>query len=304
MSNPEDDDTLVLAPPEQFADTFFASPNADLPIEFGAASHVGLVRSRNEDHFAVVRFRRDFEIMLASLASEELAAPQSFSHTMIVADGMGGMKAGELASRLALQTMLELAGQASSWVMMLADPNAQQIRSRVEAYIHRIQRALLDHGDSHPSTSGMGTTWTSAHLLGKQVIIVHIGDSRAYLFRQGELQQITRDETLAQNLIDSGLAPNLAKRFGHVLVNSLGGTKEDVTARIFYLEIEPGDRLLLCSDGLSDMVTDAEIAVELSKTSTAQGACDALIQRALENGGRDNITVVLASAQNSEAGQL
>ncbi len=293
-----DDDTLVLAPFQQFAETFFVQSETVVPIEFGASSHVGHVRSRNEDHFAVVQFRRDSEILLGSLAPKDLVVPASHSHAMIVADGMGGMKAGELASRLALQTMLELAGHASSWVMKLADADAQQIQSRVNAYVQRIQNALLEHGRINPSTAGMGTTWTSAHILGKRVMIVHIGDSRAYLFRNGELRQITYDETVAQNLIDSGIAPNLAKRFGHILLNSFGGKSAEVTARIYYLELEPDDRILLCTDGLSDMVSDEEIALELGKQLKAQAACDRLIQRALENGGRDNVTAVLASAQS------
>jgi protein phosphatase len=214
---------------------------------------------------------------------------------MIVADGMGGMKSGELASRLALQTMLELAGQATSWVMKLTDPDDQQIEQRVEAYVQRIHATLCEYGQDDPQTAAMGTTWTSAHLLSGQTVIVHLGDSRAYLFRDGQLRQITRDQTLAQSLIDGGLDPESVSRFRHMLLNGLGGGNDEVHAAIHHLEFGPHDKLLLCTDGLTDMVADEEIAAVLRRHSAPQAACDRLVEQALANGGKDNVTVMLAS---------
>jgi serine/threonine protein phosphatase PrpC len=292
------EDTVACAPVEQFPGTFFARPQETLPITFGAASHVGLVRSRNEDHFAVVRFRRAAEIMLASLERDDLAVADTYSYATVVADGMGGMRAGELASRLALQTMLDLAGQATSWVMKITDTNAQQVKERIEAYVQRIQQALFEHGRADPATAEMGTTWTSAHFLGSDAVIVHLGDSRAYRFRDGTLRQITTDETLAQSFIDAGMDADDVKRYGHILLNNFGGKKLEVHAQIHHLQFAPGDRLLLCSDGLTDMVSDEQIASELSQRDSSQDACDALVERALAGGGRDNVTVVLAAAQD------
>jgi len=142
----------------------------------------------------------------------------------------------------------------------------------------------------------MGTTWTSAHFLGRSVVIVQIGDSRAYLYCQGHLHQITHDETMAQALIDSGIEPASVKKFRHVLLNSLGGGNEMARATIHHVELEPNDQLLLCTDGLNDMVSDEDIAAELQQHVNPQAACDSLVRRALENGGRDNVTVVLAIA--------
>jgi serine/threonine protein phosphatase PrpC len=292
------EDTVSCAPVEQFAGTFFARPQETLPITFGAASHAGRVRSRNEDHFAVVRFRRAAEIMLASLERDDLAVADTYSYATVVADGMGGMRAGELASRLALQTMLDLAGQATSWVMKITDTNAQQVKERIEAYVQRIQQALFEHGRADPATAEMGTTWTSAHFLGSDAVIVHLGDSRAYRFRDGTLRQITTDETLAQSFIDAGMDADDVKRYGHILLNNFGGKKLEVHAQIHHLQFAPGDRLLLCSDGLTDMVSDEQIASELSQRDSSQDACDALVERALAGGGRDNVTVVLAAAQD------
>jgi protein phosphatase len=288
-------ETSVYSLGQEFGDSFFAGPQPEIPIAFGGATHVGNVRTHNEDHFAVLRLRRSADLLHGSLPPDELTIPDTYSYVMVVADGMGGMKSGEVASRMALQTMLELAGQATSWVMRLTDPDAQQIEQRVNAYVERVHEALTEHGRQHPDDADMGTTWTSIHLLGPQAVIVHLGDSRACLYRGGELTRLTRDQTMAQSLIDGGLAPASVRKFRHVLLNSLGGGHEDARASLHLLDLAPGDRLLLCSDGLSDMLLDAEIAAELAANSDPQSTCRALIRRALDNGGKDNITVVLAA---------
>jgi protein phosphatase len=149
---------------------------------------------------------------------------------------------------------------------------------------------------ANPPLAGMGTTWTSAHLLPPHVVIVHIGDSRAYLLHHGELTQITRDDTVAQAYLDAGVDPATANKFRHMLLNSFGGDTDAVTARIHLLQIEPGDKLLLCTDGLTDMVAGKEIAGILQRFASPQAACDKLVSAALDGGGHDNITVVLARA--------
>lgn len=289
------EDTQLELPACGFADRFFASDVESLPVEFGAATHPGKVRSCNEDQFAVLRHERSIETLMSSLDDETLVVvPTTESHTMVVVDGIGGMKSGEHASRLALQTMIELSGRATSWVMRLTDLDAQQIHDRVEAYVQRIHHALQEAGRLDPEKRDMGTTWTSAHLFGARAIIAHLGDSRAYRYRSGELCQITRDDTMAQELIDAGMEPASVSRFSHVLINSFGGGNERAFATIDELDLEPGDRLLLCTDGLSDMVPDDGIAAELGKQSDPQSICESLIEKALANGGKDNVTVVLA----------
>lgn len=289
------DDTVVYLQDEPFADKFFAPASTPMNIQFGAATDVGKVRSENEDSFAVVRRNRSSEILLSSFPPEQITPSEVQSYSLIVTDGMGGASFGEFASRLALQTALELADQASSWVMKLTDQQVQQIEQRVDAYVQRVQAALRESSLANPELAGMGTTWTSAHLMPPHAMVVHIGDSRAYLFRDGVLTQITRDETMAQALIDSGMAPERVKHFGHVLLNSLGGESDQVTAQIHQLELQPGDRFLLSTDGLTDMVPTAEIVQLLERHSTPQLACDTLVRAALDHGGKDNITVVLAT---------
>lgn len=290
------DDTAVFSPINEFADFFFTTSRQTPSCTFGAASHVGRVRLQNEDHYAVFRRRRSNEVLLASLPPDELAVGELHSYAMVVADGMGGMKSGEVASRLALQTMVELAGQATSWVMKFTSLDAQQLQQRVNAYVHRIHMTLQEAGRRDPAKARMGTTWTSAHLMDGHVMIVHIGDSRAYQLRDGRLTQITRDETMAQTLIDAGLDADSVKKFRHVLMNSLGAGNDEVHASIQPLELLPGDQILLCTDGLTDMVTDSEIRAVLKSHASPQSACDMLIRLALDHGGKDNVTAVLASA--------
>ncbi len=290
------DDTAVFSTVNEFADFFFSAAGAKVPVTFGAASHVGNVRERNEDHYAVFRRRRSNEVLLSSLPPDELAVGEDHSYAMVVADGMGGMKSGEYASRLALQTMVELAGQATSWVMKFTSLDAQQLEQRVNAYVNRIHSTLQEHGKLDPAKAKMGTTWTSAHLMDGHAMIVHIGDTRAYQFRNGRLEQVTRDETMAQTLIDAGLDPDSVKKFRHILMNSLGAGNEEVHASIQPLDLRPEDQILLCSDGLTDMVSDDEIAAVLKSHASPQAACNMLIRLALEHGGRDNVTAVLASA--------
>jgi protein phosphatase len=289
-------DTVEFSLPKTFGEMLFAKPVQPFQIQFGAATHVGKVRPHNEDHYAVVKRSHSSKLLLSNLLPDDLVQSDDHAYSMVVADGVGGAKHGEFASRLAVQTMFELASQATSWVMRLTDLEIQQVQQRVEAYVDRIQGTLHKYCQIDPELAGMGTTWTSAHLLPPFAVVVHLGDSRAYVFRDGELNQITRDETMAQAFVDSGMDPDSVKRFGHVLLNGFGGSNDDISAQIHELRFEPGDQLLLCTDGLTDMVSDDEIARELSRNTAPQSTCNNLTRLALEHGGKDNVTVVLAKA--------
>ena len=177
--------------------------------------------------------------------------------------------------------------------MRITDMDTQQVHERIDAYVSEIQKTLLSVIEQNPGLAGMGTTWTSAHVFATDPFIVHIGDSRAYLYSDSNLHLITRDQTLGQDMADAGLPTRTVKRFRNVLTNSLGSQSDDVQAQVYHVQIHPGDRLLLCTDGLNDMVADSQIADVLKSVSTAQAACDKLLNCALDGGGRDNITVVL-----------
>jgi serine/threonine protein phosphatase PrpC len=195
--------------------------------------------------------------------------------------------------------MFELTGRATSWVMRITDMDTQQVHERIDAYVSEIQKTLVSVIEQNPGLAGMGTTWTSAHMFATDTIIVHIGDPRAYLYSDSNLHLITCDQTLGQDMADAGLPARTVKRFRNVLTNSPGSQSDDVQAQVYHVQIKPGDRLLLCTDGLNDMVADSQIIDVLKSVSTAQAACDILLNCALDGGGRDNITVVLCDVLTS-----
>jgi protein phosphatase len=183
------------------------------------------------------------------------------------------------------------------------DAHAQEIERRARSRVQEVDAMLVESGQRDRSLTGMGTTLTAARSLGRDLVITHVGDSRAYLLRGGNLLRLTRDHTFAQLLVDAGqLAPaDVAHSpHRHVLTNALGGSSADVQVDTDRLRLEDGDRLLLCSDGLTDLVDDGSIASILLETTRSSDACDRLVQRALDAGGRDNVTVIVAAYQIPE----
>ena len=270
-------------------------------IDVAALSHRGHVRSNNEDQFLVTRLGRTFETMITSLPERD--APklaEEVNYVMIVADGMGGHAAGEVASRMALSAIVSIALDMPDWIIKLNEGYAREVERRTRTRIREVGALLFDEGARDPALSGMGTTLTAARSLGRDLQITHVGDSRAYLFRAGRLHRLTRDHTYAQLLVDLGRLPSTDHadpRHRHILTNALGGSDRDVKVDIDLMTLEDGDRVLLCSDGLTEMVDDQTIAGILAGASASQQACETLVRRALDNGGRDNVTVIVAGYQ-------
>ena len=295
-----DEDTVEFRTAHSFADRFFAKSAPRVKLQTAAATHVGKVRARNEDHHAVIRNRRSRDVLFTNLSTDGLTFADDEVYGLVVADGVGGAASGDVASQLALRTMFELTGRATSWVMRITDLETQQVHERIDAYVSEIQKSLLSVMEQNPGLAGMGTTWTSAHVFATDTIIVHIGDSRAYVYSDSDLHLITRDQTLGQEMADAGLPAKTVKRFRNVLTNSLGSQSDEVQAQVYQVQVQPGDRLLLCTDGLNDMVADSQIADVLNNVPTPQAACDKLVNCALDGGGRDNVTVVLCDVLTPE----
>jgi protein phosphatase len=293
MSNSAQD-TAKYPSEKKLGSGFFVPISPSPHVEFGTLSDVGCVRERNEDHFAVFRRTRSQEPLATSLPEGILPISGDETFCFVVADGMGGAAAGELASRVAIQKAWHLTEQASSWVMRLRDLAAQQVQERIEGFLSEMHRTLRQMGEADPELTGMGTTWTSVYVVGWHALVAHIGDSRAYHWRQGTLRQVTRDQTLAQVLIDSGVPPEDTRKVRHLLTNTLGGERDVILPDVGHVVLQDKDRLLLCTDGLTDQISDSELTEHLALPSSPQAACDALIQLALERGGKDNVTVILA----------
>jgi protein phosphatase len=274
-------------------------------IDVDARSHAGYHRAKNEDHFFVTRLSRTLQTMITSLPAEDVPAlAEEVNYVMVVADGMGGHAAGELASRMAISALVGLALEVPDWIFTVDQEHAPEIEQRSRKYVQEVGAMLVERGRRDAALHGMGTTLTVVRSLGRDLLITHVGDSRAYLLRGGGLHRLTRDHTFAQLLVDSGrLAPDdvAVSRHRHVLTNALGGTVEDVQVDTDQLQLEDGDRLLLCSDGLTDLVDDQTITSILGETTRSSDACERLVQRALDNGGRDNVTVIVAAYRLPEA---
>jgi len=276
-----------------------ASYSSLVEIDVAALSHPGHVRSNNEDHFLVTRLGRTLETMITSLPEGDVPKrAEEVNYMMIVADGMGGHAAGEVASRMALSAIVSIALDIPDWILKLDEEHALKIEHRTRARVREVAAMIVNEGEQDPALSGMGTTLTVARSLGRDLQITHVGDSRAYLFRGGVLHRLTRDHTYAQLLVDTGRlasTDDANPRHRHILTNALGGSDPHPRVDIDLMTLEDGDRILLCSDGLTEMVDDTTITSILTEAPGAHQACEVLVQRALGNGGRDNITVIVAA---------
>lgn len=271
-------------------------------IDFGALTHPGKVRKNNEDAYIISRSQRSWEKLHTNLS--EIDIPDRFEdvgYGMAVADGMGGMAGGEVASSMAIRVLVSLVLNAAKWALKLDNPETRELEiqetmKRAEEYFKKVDHALLQHAEALPRLRGMGTTLTGAYSYGSDLFLVHVGDSRAYRFRQNELKLMTHDQTLAQVLADSGqvLSEASSRRLRHTLTSCLGGQENQIQLEIHHHQIENGDRLLLCSDGLTEMLTDPEIAELLREVQSSQDCCNMLVDMALEKGGLDNVTVIVA----------
>ncbi len=266
--------------------------------DIAAASHAGNVRENNEDHYLVVRFRRSLETLATSLDQNVIHNSfDVYGYGMLVADGMGGMAAGELASSLALSTLVNLVVETPDWMMSLRrEEEATIVLERMAQRFVQIDNILREQAELDSSLSGMGTTLTVAAAFGNDLIIGHIGDSRAYVLRGDTLRQLTTDHTLAQALIKAGVvSPNdpVSQSTRHVLTAALGSSGSPAEPQIHRFKLFPGDQILLCTDGLTEIVDDKTISSVLRETDSAQNACQKLIDLALAGGGFDNITTIL-----------
>ena len=241
-----------------------------IPEVYGSLTDVGNVREHNEDSM--------------------LVAPPLF----VVADGMGGHEAGEVASAIAVETMREFAPRTSD-----ADALAEAVR--------QANAAVLKGAEDGRGRPGMGTTMTAALVLDDEVIVAQVGDSRAYLLHNGSLKQVTRDHSLVADLIEQGRITEEEARYHpqrSVITRALG-SDTNMDPDIYTFRVEKGDVLMLCSDGLSSMVTDDVIKETMLEHSLPDEMCNALVREALAAGGLDNVTVVVVEpllAGDEEAG--
>ena len=272
---------------------------------FGS-THIGLVRENNEDQFLIADLKRGTAIRHSIPDAEAPEALQQEpmdaqamcqADLLLVADGVGGNAGGELASKFAVEGIVEFLQVHSRRLFEGKQPNPVQIRETLAAALAWAQQRIRYQAQSSPEHDRMGTTVTMAYLVGPTAYIAHVGDSRAYLYREGELFQLTHDQTIAQMLADAGaIEPELVADhpYRNVLGSVLSPDPRQLKPSVFQRRLIPGDQLLLCTDGLTKHVRPSKIAQILALADGAADACRELIATANAAGGTDNITVVLA----------
>jgi protein phosphatase len=260
-------------------------PQIDLEI-FGKTD-VGLIREHNEDNFLVADVTAGVR---TNDGKTKLTVPVGDKGALLlVCDGMGGAAAGEVASQMAVDSIYEALASSEP---LERDPFARLVRRAVEKANERI---FIQSRDNQ-SERGMGTTCTVAALVDSTLVVGQIGDSRCYILREGRLAQVTKDQSLAWQLIEAGaMTPEEAKAFEHanIILQALG-VQERVEVVLSQVALRKGDVALLCSDGLHGPVSDEELAAVLVAEPDLEKAAGMLIQKALDRDGPDNITVVLA----------
>jgi protein phosphatase len=275
-----------------------ATSASRVKIEYGALTHQGLVRTNNEDHFLVARLAKSMQICQTSMKNDgKTRFSDEDGSLMVVADGMGGAAAGERASAMAVESVEKFALNTLKWFLHIGKTEESELVAELRKGLEIADQAVVDEAEANARFHGMGTTLTMAYSVGRDLYIVHAGDSRAYLFREGKLEQITSDHTLVQLLVTGGLiSPEEAKTHArrNVVTNVIGGPSAGVHAEIHKIRLEHDDVLLLCSDGLTEPVEDRLIAETLAQMSDPVAASKRLVALALEKGGPDNVTAIVA----------
>ncbi|MFL6254489.1 MAG: PP2C family protein-serine/threonine phosphatase [Pyrinomonadaceae bacterium] len=267
-------------------------------VDLGAASHKGSSRPFNEDSYLVLSFQRALHTVLTNLPAG--LAPEGYrerGYAMFVADGMGGMPHGDVASRTAILALVDLMLQTPDWNMRPDLTGISEVLRRMEERFGQLPGAFKELAGSEPHLAGMGTTMTLAVSLGADLVIAHVGASRAYILRRGHLLCLTRDQTVAQTLVKAGvIRPEDAPRHfaRRMLTGSITTAGDGTEVELRYVKLADGDQLLLCSDGLTEAVTEEAIADTLGKQLPAAHASRALVGLALAAGAEDDATAVLS----------
>ena len=268
----------------------------DDEIDVYGLTHPGKVRRTNQDHFLIGSLKKHMQVLLTSLPSVNVVPKDAerLAFLAMVADGVGGTGGGEEASRLAVEAITEYVAHATH-CYYAADPSDEHMFARaLEAAAHQVHTDILQQRVDDPERQRMATTLTMWIGVWPRFYILQVGDSRCYLLREGRLIQLSRDQTLAQDLVDRGVfrrSEAVRTPLANVLSSALGGPE---SAPVVTSMLNDWNNVgLLCSDGLTKHVSDERIRERLLSMTSAKDACEALLHDALDAGGTDNITVIV-----------
>jgi len=270
-----------------------------IDVDTGGLTDTGLVRSENQDQFFVGELSRGIRLRSVSLGidPDSTLLGDPIGQILMVADGMGGHKAGHEASGLAIRYFMTAILNRLQWNSSFAGGDLNHFFEDLREMLSEAHREIRRRSENSEALAGMGTTFTMAYVVWPKLVVVHAGDTRCYVFSKGRLSLLTRDHTVANEMMRSGqLNPNSNERspWSNVLVNALGAGAEGVQGDLTSYPLEPGDIVMMCSDGLNKHVDDATIERVLATGGRMQAVCESLVQLAKQGGGTDNITVVAA----------
>jgi protein phosphatase len=272
-------------------------PPSPLAVHAHGLTDRGQVRDANEDHFLIAELARTLWVRQTSLPQEETQYGRNRGHIFLVADGMGGHQAGEVASALTVATIEAFVLHLLKRFSNLKAADEETVLADFRAALRQADDRLAEESAHHPEFEGMGTTLTMGFVSGWKLFVFHAGDSRCYLYRGGRLRQLTDDHTVAAEMARHGVIKQedvRRNRFRHIVTNVLGGREHGVIVDVARTDLEDGDVMLLCSDGLTDVVADGRIAAVLQEEPDPTAACSRLVAEANAAGGPDNVTAVVA----------
>jgi len=269
----------------------------DDELDVYGLSHTGKVRAENQDHFLLATVHRRLQVLQTSLAPTQLPlVDQRIAFIAMIADGVGGGVGGEQASATTLQVATEYLASTSDCFYRASGAESGFIDA-LQVAAQQCHEAVRQRASTEAEGRTMATTLTLWMGAWPWYYLLQVGDSRYYLYREGTLTQITRDQTVAQDLVDSGVFTRTAaasSRFAHVLSSAIGGdTAEPVVTR---LRADWHNVHLLCTDGLTRHVSDERIQERLSAMTSSRQVCEQLLDDALDGGGRDNISIIVGRA--------
>ncbi len=280
------------------AGQLFPPPSSRVDVEFGAHSCPGTLHSINEDHYLIVRLGRHQETVKTSLPSGMIENRfEEQGYAMVVADGIGGSDGGEAAGRLAITTLLHLVLYLGRWNLRIDEEIAHEIMQRAEQFYQHIDVAMAQPGPN--SRQGLQTTMTAVFGAGRDAFFAHVGHSRAYLFREGQLMRLTHDHTLGgqsrrgavARLVDVNA---MARDLKHVLTQTLGTGGPVPAIDIERFRLDDRDVVLVCTNGLTDMVLEETLAEVLGSSRSPDEQSRALVDLAIDAGGEDDATALVA----------
>jgi len=260
---------------------------------------MGRKRPTNQDHYLIADLNKSMRIHDTSLAldSETRVYGGSQGKLLIVADGMGGEAAGERACTIAVDQVTTYVLNSLSWFFRLEEDSEHDFEDHLKEALESCQKSIQSAVGKHPEMKSMGTTMTMVYIVWPRAFVVHVGDSRCYLLRHHQLDQITVDHTMSEIMAEAGQMSREEARhspMGNALWNVLGGRSDELSVDVYKITVERDDILLLCTDGLYDMVPHEKLQELLNSNTSAEATCRKLVDLANENGGRDNITVIVS----------